>query len=158
MVALIGAPVDESAGFQHPPVRDHLHVCRLHHSAPFSVVIVIFRVAVAVFRDVEPGVGQFAVEHHGHERRDLVHGFVVQAHQIPVGDHRGDDGADLLCHAFLVVAGGQIAGAGGERGADLLKADEPVGGVGVHVLVFEDADAQEGEQRGLLAFEADTGF
>ena len=28
----------------------------------------------------------------------------------------------------------------------------------VHVLVFEDADAQEGEQRGLLAFEADTGF
>ena len=36
VVALIGAPVDESAGFQHPPVRDHLHVCRLHHSAPFS--------------------------------------------------------------------------------------------------------------------------
>ena len=34
-----------------------------------------------MFRDVEPGVGQFAVEHHGHERRDLVHGFVVQAHQ-----------------------------------------------------------------------------
>ena len=42
------------------------HVCRLHHSAPLLVVIVIFRVAVAMFRDVEPGVGQFLVEHHGH--------------------------------------------------------------------------------------------
>ena len=60
------------------------------------------------------------------------------------------DRTHLPEHALLVVARGEVPGAGGERRSDLLEADQPFVRRDVGVLVFEHADAQERQQRRLL--------